>query len=97
MESVTASSHGDWQQRGISHGIKGIDAFNNLAFADDLSIIAEIILLGDPSAGAQILLNAIEEFSNWSGIEVKVVKSCGMWVGLKRDEKFFLNLTGGNS
>ena len=27
------------------------------------------------------MLKKIEEFSNWSGMEVKIVKSCGMWVG----------------
>lgn len=81
------------QQKSISHGIKGIDTFNNLAFADDLSIIAEVRRLGDPSGGAQTLLNAIEEFSNWSGMEVKVVKSCGMWVGAKCDERLSLKLT----
>ena len=81
------------QQRDISHDIKGIDTFNNLAFADDLSIIAEIRRLGDSSGGTQMLLNAIEEFSDWSGMTVKVVKSCGMWVGVKRDEKLPLKLT----
>ena len=81
------------QQKSISHGIKGIDTFNNLAFADDLSLIAEVRRLGDPSGGAQTLLNAIEEFSNWSGMEVKVVKSCGMWVGAKCDERLSLKLT----
>jgi hypothetical protein len=34
-----------------------------------------------------------EEFSDWSEMEVKVVKSCGMWVGTKRDEKLPLKLT----
>jgi len=37
--------------------------------------------MGVPSGGAQLLLNTVEEFSNWSGMEVKIVKSCGMWVG----------------
>ena len=81
------------QQRGISHGIKGIESLNNLTFEDDLSTIAEVRRLGDPIGGAQMLLNAIEEFSNWSGMEVKVVKSCGMWVGANRDEKLLLKLT----
>ena len=81
------------QQKGISHGIKRIDTFNNLAFVDDLSIIAEVRRLGDPSGGAQTLLNVIEEFSNWIGMEVKVVKSCGMWVGAKCDERLSLKLT----
>ncbi len=81
------------QQRGISHGIKGIDTFNNLTFTDDLTIIVEMRRLGDPSGGAQVLLNVIEKFSNWSGMEVKVVKSCGMWVGGKGDGKLSLKLT----
>jgi len=81
------------QQRGISHGIRGIDAFNNLAFADDLTIIAEIRRLGDPSGRAHRLLNVIEDFSNWSGMEVKVVKSCGMWVGVERNKRLPLKLT----
>ena len=73
------------QQRGISHGIKGIAAFNNLVFTDDLTIVVEIRRLGVLSGGAQMLLNSIEEFSNWSGMEVKIVKSSGMWVGVARD------------
>ncbi len=52
-------------QRGISHWIKGIVTFNNLAFPDDLTIVAEIRRLGVPGGGAQMLLNVIEEFSNW--------------------------------
>jgi hypothetical protein len=72
-------------QRGISHGIKGIPDFNNLAFADDLTIVAQIRRLGVPGGGAQMLLNVIEEFSTWSGMEVKIVKSCGMWAGAERD------------
>ncbi len=79
-------------QRGISHGIKGITTFNNLVFADDLTIVEEIRRLGVPGGGAQMLLNVIEEFSNWSGMEVKIVKSCGMWAGAERDLKLPLTL-----
>jgi hypothetical protein len=39
-----------------------------------------------------MLLNAIEEFCNWSGMEMKIVKSCGMWVGAERDLKLPLTL-----
>jgi hypothetical protein len=39
-----------------------------------------------------MLLNVIEEFSNWSSMEVKIVKSCGMWVGAERDLKLSLTL-----
>ncbi len=80
-------------QRGVSHGIKDIADFNNLAFADDLTIVAEIRRLGVPSGGAQQLLNAVEEFSNWSGMEVKIVKSCGMWVGSAWDLQLPLALS----
>ncbi len=80
-------------QRGVSHGIKGITVFNNLAFTDDLTIVAEIRRLGVPSGGAQLLLDAIEDFSNWSGMEVKIVKSCGMWVGAARDPQLPLTLS----
>ncbi len=66
------------QQRGVSHGTKD---FNNLSFTDNLTIVAEIRRLGVPSGGVHQLLNAVEEYSNWSGMEVKIVKSCGMWVG----------------
>jgi hypothetical protein len=45
-----------------------------------------------------MLLNAIEAFSNWSGMEVKIVKSCGMWFGLrKQDERLPLSLLSGVS
>ena len=40
-----------------------------------------------------MLLNVIEEFSNWSGMEVKIVKSCGMWVRAARDLQLPLTLS----
>ena len=49
--------------------------------------------MGDQSAGAQTLLNAIEKFSSWNGMEVKVVKSCGMWVGVDLDQRLPLKLS----
>ncbi len=56
--------------------------------------MAEIRRLGEPSGGAQTLLDAIEMFSDWSGMEVKIVKSCDMWVGLrKKDDRLDLVLT----
>jgi hypothetical protein len=48
----------------------------------DLTIVAEIRRLG--SGGAQTLFHAMEMFSEWSGMEVKIVKSCVMWVGLRK-------------
>jgi hypothetical protein len=72
------------QGKGISRGLRAIDQFSNPAFADDITIIAEIRRLGDPCSGAQMLLNTIEAFSHWSEMEVTIVKSCGVWVGLRR-------------
>jgi hypothetical protein len=88
LRLLTVEGH----QKGISHGIRRISAFNNLAFADDLTIVEEIRRLGVPGGGAQMLLGVIEEFSNWSGMEVKIVKSCGMWAGAERDLKLPLTL-----
>ena len=53
------------QQKSISHGIKGIDTFNNLAFVDDLSIIVEVRRLGDPSGGTQMLLKSFQFGVGW--------------------------------
>ncbi len=81
------------QKRGVSHGIKGISAFNNLAFVDDLTIVSEIRRQGVPCGGELLLLKVVEEFSNWSGMEVKIVKSCGMWVGVVWDLQLPLTLS----
>jgi hypothetical protein len=40
-----------------------------------------------------MLLNVIEDFSGWIGMEVKVSKSCGMWLGVERDQRLPLNLS----
>ena len=40
------------KRKGITNGIRSIDEFNNLAFADDLTIVAEIRRLGEPSGRA---------------------------------------------
>ncbi len=53
LRLLTAVGH----QKGVSHGIRGITAFNNVAFADDLTIVAEIRRLGVPGGGAQMLLS----------------------------------------
>ena len=63
------------KRKGIAHGIRSIDEFNNLAFTDDLTIVAEIRRLGEPSGGGHTLLDAIEMFCDWSRMEVKIVKS----------------------
>ena len=49
------------REMGISHGLEGVDQFNNMAFADDLSLFAQSV--GD----MQILLNEVQKFEAWSG------------------------------
>ena len=82
------------KRKGIAHGIRSIDEFNNLAFTDDLTIVVEIRRLGETSGGDQTLPDVIEMFSDWIGMEVKIVKSSGMWVGLrKKDDRLDLQIT----
>ncbi len=44
------------QSLGISHGIEETEQFNNVAFMDDVTVLAQ------DNAGGQILLNATHEF-----------------------------------
>ena len=60
------------KKHGVWHGLAGADAFNNMGFVDDLSLFADSI------EGAQILLGAIEEFEEWSGLKVNRKKTCIM-------------------
>ena len=48
------------QALGISHSIAGTEQFNNVAFMDDITAVEQ------ENAGAQILLNATQEFEAWS-------------------------------
>ena len=57
--------------QGISHGIESTDQFNNLAFIDDATVLAQ------NQAGGQVLLDAIQEFEDWSGMKVNLSKT---WV-----------------
>ena len=63
------------QALGISHGLDRIDQFNNLAFCGDLTLFAQ------SGAGAQQLINVIEQFERWSGIKVSLQKTVIMVLG----------------
>ena len=73
-----------WQNHGISHGLQiGTDQddssqdvdhgyqFNNTGFIGDISIFAET------PEGMQTLLDAVQEFATWCGMEINLKKvSC---------------------
>jgi len=46
----------------IHHGLPNIAPFNHILLADDMTLIAQ------DSVGMQTLLDAIQEFEEWSGI-----------------------------
>jgi len=71
------------QNQGISHGLQiGKDQddsrqdadhgyqFNNICFIDDISIFAET------PEGMQTLLDVVQEFTRWCGMEINVKRTC---------------------
>ncbi len=58
----------------IHHGLPNIHPFNHILFADDMTLMAQ------DSTGIQTLLNAIQEFEEWSGILVNTMKTKQMTV-----------------
>ncbi len=58
----------------IHHGLPGTHPFNHILFADDMTLLAQ------ESVGMQTLLNAIQEFEEWSGIPVNTLKTKQMTV-----------------
>ena len=50
------------QELGISHGIAETEQFNNVAFMDDITALAQ------GNAGGQVLLDATQEFEPWSNM-----------------------------
>jgi len=54
---------------GITHGIKRTPQWNNVAFADDLSIYVSTVRDGNK------LLEVIHEFEFWSGLQISIPKS----------------------
>ena len=57
---------------GISHGMVGTEQFNNIAFMDDITTLAQ------DNTGSQILLNAIQEFEDWSNMRLNLGKTVVM-------------------
>ncbi len=57
---------------GISHGLVGTEQFNNIAFMDDITTLAQ------DNPGSQILLDAIQEFEEWSNIRLNLGKTVVM-------------------
>jgi len=70
------------QNQGISHGLQigknqedssqGADhgyQFNNIGFIDDISILTET------PEGMQILLDVVQEFTTWRGMEINVERT----------------------
>ena len=56
------------RELGISHGLEGVDQFNNMAFADDLSLFAQ------STGDMQVLLDEVQKFEAWSGLKVNATK-----------------------
>jgi hypothetical protein len=57
---------------GISHGMVGTEQFNNIAFMDDITTLAQ------DNAGSQTLLDAIQEFEDWSNMRLNLGKTVVM-------------------
>jgi hypothetical protein len=60
---------GTGQAFGVSHGIEETEQFNNVAFMDDITVLAQ------GNEGAQILLNATHEFRVWSNMRLNLGKT----------------------
>jgi hypothetical protein len=60
---------GTGQAFGVSHGIEETEQFNNVAFMDDITVLAQ------GNEGAQILLNATHEFGVWSNMRLNLGKT----------------------
>jgi hypothetical protein len=67
------------RELGISHGLEGVDQFNNMAFADDLSLFAQ------STGDMQVLLDEVQKFEAWSGLKVNRDKTCALIAGVKSD------------
>ncbi len=57
------------QALGISHGIEETKQFNNVAFMDDITALAQ------GNAGGQVLLDATQEFETWSNMRLNLNKT----------------------
>ncbi len=76
------------RKRRIHHGLPDTQPFNHILFADDMTLLAQ------DSVGMQTLLNAIQEFEEWSGIPVNTMKTKQMTVdGIEDNRKIIEVLT----
>jgi hypothetical protein len=57
------------QSLGINHGIEETEQFNNVAFMDYVTVLAQ------DNAGGQMLLNATHEFEAWSKTKLNLSKT----------------------
>ena len=64
-----------WASHSDSHGLDGIDQFNYMALADDLTLFAQSI------GGMQILLDKVQKFEAWSGLKDNHDKTCALIAG----------------
>ena len=76
------------RKKRIYHDLPGTQPFNHILFADDMTLLAQ------DSVGAQILLNVIQEFEEWSGIPVNTLKTKQMTVdGIESNRSITEELT----
>ncbi len=76
------------RKKRIHHGLPGTHPFNHILFADDMTLLAQ------DSEGMQTLLNVIQEFEEWSGIPVNVMKTKQMTVdGIETNRTIIEELT----
>ena len=60
---------------GISHKVRNAPEWNHHAFADDLSMYTE------STANADTLLRLVQQFQDWSGLEISTKKSFATGAG----------------
>ena len=65
----------------IEHGLDGVPGFNNIFFADDMSLFAQT------EQGLQRLLDITQDFETWSGIKLNLKKTVMMPVGSSKSRR----------
>jgi len=60
---------------GISHGLVGIDRFNDKGFADDPTLFAQSI------GAIQVLFNEVQKIEAWNGLKVNRDKTRMLTIG----------------
>jgi hypothetical protein len=69
------------RKKRIHHGLPGTNPFNHILFTDDMTLLAQ------DREGMQTLLNAIQEFEEWSGIPVNTLRTKQMTVNGIEDNR----------